>query len=85
MALVEAILERVQVRLAAGEAVKISGFGSFSIVKRGQRIGRNPKTGSTVTIPSRRSPVFRPSRLVVQRLNENRRFGSPEAGAGYVD
>jgi DNA-binding protein HU-beta len=45
-----------------GKRVTLTGFGSFSIVERGPRTGRNPKTGETVPIPSRRVVKFRPGR-----------------------
>ena len=44
---------------ARKEGVKISGFGTFSAVKRKARIGRNPQTGEEVKIPSRWAPVFK--------------------------
>jgi DNA-binding protein HU-beta len=40
--------------------VTISGFGSFKVVERSARQGRNPQTGDAITIDARKSPVFRP-------------------------
>ncbi len=45
-----------------GQRVTLVGFGSFSVVERAPRIGRNPKTGETVPIPSRRVVKFRPGK-----------------------
>ena len=45
-----------------GENIEIRGFGTFKIVHRAPRTGRNPKTGEVVKIPSRAMPVFKPSR-----------------------
>ena len=45
-----------------GEHIEIRGFGTFKIVHRAPRTGRNPKTGEVVKIPSRAMPVFKPSR-----------------------
>jgi len=45
-----------------GKRVTLVGFGSFSVVERAPRIGRNPKTGETVPIPSRRVVKFRPGK-----------------------
>jgi len=67
--LVDLILGRIEASLAGGEAVRISGFGTFRVVARGARVGRNPKTGAPVRIGPARRPVFRPSRLVVRDLN----------------
>ena len=52
-----------------GETVKLSSFGSFVVRKKGQRIGRNPKTGKEVPISPRRVMVFKPSAILKQRIN----------------
>jgi integration host factor subunit alpha len=56
-------------RLAEGEAVKLSSFGSFNIRQKGERVGRNPKTGKEVPITPRRVLVFRPSNIMKDRVN----------------
>ncbi len=68
--LVESVLNEIAHSLARGEAVKISSFGSFSIRKKGQRIGRNPKTGEEVPILPRKVLVFRPSHVLKDRIND---------------
>jgi integration host factor subunit alpha len=55
--------------LERGETVKLSSFGSFVVRKKGQRIGRNPKTGKEVPISPRRVMVFKPSAILKQRIN----------------
>jgi integration host factor subunit alpha len=67
-ALVELLLEQITDCLQRGEAVKLSSFGSFVVRKKGQRIGRNPKTGTEVPISPRRVLVFKPSAILKQRL-----------------
>ncbi len=67
--LLEAVLERVSVALEAGESVKISGFGTFSVRQKGRRVGRNPKTGVEVPILPRRVLVFRPSQVLKAEIN----------------
>jgi len=74
--LLESVLGQMSDALARGETVKISSFGSFSIRLKGQRIGRNPKTGEEVPILPRKVLVFRPSQVLKNRINEKRR---PEA------
>ena len=54
-----------------GGVVKISSFGSFSVRQKGQRIGRNPKTGEEVPILPRRVLVFRASNVLKSHINEN--------------
>jgi integration host factor subunit alpha len=68
--LVESILAHVSGALVAGETVKISSFGTFSVRDKGPRIGRNPKTGEEVPIEPRRVLVFRPSHILKDRMNE---------------
>jgi integration host factor subunit alpha len=67
--LVELILKEISTTLAAGDAVKLSSFGSFGIRQKGQRVGRNPKTGEEVPITPRRVLVFRPSNIMKDRIN----------------
>lgn len=67
--LVEAVLEEMSRTLAKGENVKISSFGSFSIRKKGERVGRNPKTGIEVPILPRKVLVFRASHVLKARIN----------------
>ena len=67
--LVELVLSEVSATLARGEHVKLSSFGSFGIRQKGQRIGRNPKTGKEVPITPRRVLVFRPSTIMKDRIN----------------
>ena len=67
--LLESVLLHVSDALARGETVKISSFGSFSVRQKGQRIGRNPKTGEEVPILPRKVLVFRPSQVLKSRIN----------------
>src|SRR5213079_256480 len=68
--LVETILAEVVEALARGESVKVSSFGSFTVRDKGQRIGRNPKTGQEVPILPRRVLVFRASHALKDQINE---------------
>jgi len=71
--LLELVLTQVSDALSRGETVKISSFGTFSIRQKGQRIGRNPKTGEEVPILPRKVLVFRPSQVLKNRINEKRK------------
>ena len=55
--------------LAAGETVKLSSFGSFIVRSKGERVGRNPKTGVEVPIDPRRVMVFKPSNVLKAYIN----------------
>jgi integration host factor subunit alpha len=68
-ALVELVLKEIADSVARGEAVKLSSFGTFTVRKKGRRMGRNPKTGVDVPISSRRVVVFKASAVMKQRIN----------------
>jgi integration host factor subunit alpha len=76
--LVEQVLDEVVEALIRGEAVKLSSFGSFMVRKKGQRIGRNPKTGQEVPILPRRVLVFRASNLLKAHINKPKPPGEPQ-------
>ena len=67
--LVDRILTEIGDSLVADGVVKISSFGTFSVRRKGRRIGRNPKTGEEVPIDPRRVLVFRPSHILKERVN----------------
>ena len=67
--LVESVLSEIADALTSGETVKISSFGSFSVRQKGQRVGRNPKTGEEVPILPRKVLVFRASNVLKNRIN----------------
>ena len=69
-AIVEMVLREIVASLERGDTVKLSSFGSFGIRDKGQRIGRNPKTGKEVPITPRRVLVFRASNIMKQRIND---------------
>lgn len=67
--LLEMVLEEIGDCIVRGEVVKFSSFGSFTVRSKGQRVGRNPKTGESVPIPPRRVLVFKPSDVLKRRIN----------------
>ncbi len=68
LGMVEAILDYMSNALEKGENVKISGFGTFLLRDKAQRIGRNPKTGVEVPITPRRVLTFRASQMLKDRI-----------------
>jgi integration host factor subunit alpha len=66
--LVERVLGEICDTLAAGETVKLSSFGSFIVRSKGERVGRNPKTGVEVPIAPRRVMTFRASQIMRDRV-----------------
>jgi integration host factor subunit alpha len=71
LAMVESILTLMSDSLAKGENLKISGFGTFLLRDKAQRIGRNPKTGVEVPITPRRVLTFRASQMLKERIAGN--------------
>jgi integration host factor subunit alpha len=67
--LVESVIAEISGALERGEMVKISSFGSFAVRQKGQRVGRNPKTGQEVPISPRRVLVFRASHALKDQIN----------------
>jgi integration host factor subunit alpha len=66
--LVEQVLHHMCHALAKGTNVKVSGFGTFILRDKGQRVGRNPKTGVEVPIAPRRVMTFRASQIMRDRI-----------------
>ena len=65
---VTVILEAIAECLENGERVEIRGFGSFHIVERAGRVGRNPKTGESVIVPPKKIPHFKPGKELKERV-----------------
>jgi len=74
--IVETIFDSIVNSLHKGEKIEIRGFGSFRTRQRQPRVGRNPKTGSRVEVPSKRIPYFKPSKELRDLVNH----GSDSSG-----
>jgi integration host factor subunit alpha len=70
-ALVDLVLKEITDTIARGETVKLSSFGTFTVRKKRQRIGRNPKTGVEVPIFPRRVAVFKASAIMKRKIQSN--------------
>ncbi|HBG47599.1 MAG TPA: integration host factor subunit alpha [Deltaproteobacteria bacterium] len=78
-AVIEEIFETVKTTLESGEKVKISGFGNFTIRQKRARRGRNPQTGSEITIDQRRVMTFKASQLLKKAINQQAQAQTPTA------
>ena len=67
---VDIFFDEITRRLAEGGRVELRGFGAFSTREREARQGRNPRTGETVEVPSKRVPYFKPGKEMRERLNK---------------
>lgn len=66
---VDIFFEEITQRLAEGGRVELRGFGTFSTRQRDARVGRNPRTGETVSVPAKKVPYFKPGKEMRERLN----------------
>ena len=66
--IVASAFETICDRLSAGEDVRLSGFGAFRVVRRAERLARNPKTGDPAMVPERTTVVLRPSPVLRKKL-----------------
>ncbi|MGN2624125.1 integration host factor subunit beta [Stutzerimonas balearica] len=67
---IKTMLEQMAQALATGERIEIRGFGSFSLHYRAPRIGRNPKTGQSVSLDGKYVPHFKPGKELRDRVND---------------
>ena len=64
-----AFVHQVEAALKAGEKIQLTGFGSFEVKERAERIGRNPRTKEEVKIPASKAPVFKAGKPLKDALN----------------
>jgi len=68
---VKSVIEQMSDALSSGERIEIRGFGSFSLHFRPPRIGRNPKTGESVSLSGKHVPHFKPGKVLRERVNKD--------------
>lgn len=66
---VDIFFDEISERLAQGGRVELRGFGAFSTREREARVGRNPRTGESVSVPGKKVPYFKPGKEMRARLN----------------
>ena len=67
--------------LRRGENIEIRGFGTYKIIKRRARLGRNPKNSEPVQIPSKKAVKWKMSKILYNRLNKN--FNEDKISVSY--
>ena len=70
--IVDTIFESIVQALRRSDKIEIRGFGSFRTRQRQPRVGRNPKTGARVEVPSKKVPYFKPSKEVKDLINASK-------------
>jgi len=69
--IVPAIFGEIAAGLARGDRVELRGFGAFSVKRRDARVGRNPRTGDSVSVAEKRIPFFKTGKQLRDRLNQS--------------
>lgn len=72
---VKTIIDLMSDTLSSGQRIEIRGFGSFSLHYRAPRVGRNPKTGDSVTLDAKHVPHFKPGKELRDGVNESLKQG----------
>lgn len=67
--IVATVFEEITEALVRGDRVELRGFGAFSVKHREARIGRNPRTGASVSVPDKRVPFFKTGKDLRERMN----------------
>ena len=80
--IVDTVFEQIGSTLARGDRVELRGFGAFSTRARGERLGRNPRTGNEVAVPGKVVPHFKPGKAMLDRLNLGDGPVDPGSGGG---
>ncbi|APH55336.1 Integration host factor beta-subunit [Granulibacter bethesdensis] len=82
--IVSTIFEEISNALARGARVELRGFGAFTIKRRDARVGRNPRTGETVSVDEKVVPFFKAGKELRERVNNGTRKngGSADAVSG---
>ena len=71
--IVDTVFEQIGLALTRGDRVELRGFGAFSARARNERVGRNPRTGADVAVPSKAAPYFKIGKELLERLNRRHR------------
>lgn len=79
---VHTVFLQITEALRHDDKIELRGFGSFRIRRRRSRLGRNPKTGDKVDVPSKRIPYFKPGKELKDLINESEEVDSPAATGG---
>jgi len=83
--IVNTIFSEITKSLADGRRVELRGFGAFSVQKRKERIGRNPRTGDAVNVSEKYIPRFKSGKELRIKLNSANKIGIPSSSVANAD
>ena len=75
---VKMMLDQMTACLVGGGRIEIRGFGSFSLRLHPARVARNPRTGTTMSLPARYAPNFKPGMRLRERVDQELETPDPE-------
>lgn len=70
---INATFAEVRILLGKGDSIAFTGFGSFSVIKRAKRKGRNPRTGKEMNIPATKVARFRPGKGLKEAISAKKK------------
>jgi len=79
---VNTVFAQIMEALKSDDKIELRGFGSFRVRRRRSRLGRNPKTGDRVDVPSKRIPYFKPGKELRDLINDHEVLGSGSGESG---
>ena len=79
---VNTVFGQIMEALKSDDKIELRGFGSFRVRRRRSRLGRNPKTGDRVDVPSKRIPYFKPGKELRDLINDHEAAGPAAGEAG---
>lgn len=79
---VNTVFGQIMEALKSDDKIELRGFGSFRVRRRRSRLGRNPKTGDRVEVPSKRIPYFKPGKELRDLINDHEGAGPATSESG---
>jgi integration host factor subunit beta len=79
---VNTVFGQIMEALKSDDKIELRGFGSFRVRRRRSRLGRNPKTGVRVDVPSKRIPYFKPGKELRDLINDQEGAASASGESG---
>lgn len=83
--IIDAVFESISELMEEGEQLKVNGFGIFEVKARAEYNGHNPLNGKSIVVPATVTPVFRPSQLLKNRVNEKSKGRKNNAVGGQIE
>ena len=77
---IKGVINAISNELAAGGSVALIGFGTYSVVHKSERTGKNPRTGETIKIPAKKVAKFKPGKALAELVNQPKKAAPKKKG-----